>query len=145
MRALALALVFFAELAAWAAYAFVAYWYFGAGTWGWVAAAVAFAVVTLVWGVLASPRSRAPHAVKVATKVVVYVAAILLLVMILGALVLAATLAILALVGHVGVAVTGATPEHAFRAPLPADQEVRRGSVRSGTESPERRPAAGQL
>ncbi len=69
--------VMLAELFAWAAIGYAVYRIAGSD---WTAAAIAAVVVLLVlvaWGKLASPRATASPAVSLATKLVVYAAAVL--------------------------------------------------------------------
>jgi len=76
MRGLFLVLLFFAELAAWAAIGVSAYLMAGNG-WRRALVAGGVVVVTLVlWGLLASPKSVAPRPVKLVVQLVVFAAAV---------------------------------------------------------------------
>lgn len=77
-----LALVFAAELAAWAAIGYAAYVLVGGGWQGAAAALLAVVVATVAWGRLASPKARAPAMAAATTKVVTFGGATLLLVLV---------------------------------------------------------------
>jgi len=72
MRVVFLALAFLAELAAWSALGVAAFVIAGGGWRGWIAAAITVAIVTTVWGLLASPKAKAPAAAGLATKILVF-------------------------------------------------------------------------
>lgn len=72
MRVVFLALAFLAELAAWSALGVAAFVIAGGGWRGWIAAAITVAVVTTVWGLVASPKAKAPAAASLATKILVF-------------------------------------------------------------------------
>ena len=72
MRVDFLALAFLAELAAWSTLGVAAFVLAGGGLRGWIAAAITVAVVTTVWGLIASPKAKAPAAASLATKILVF-------------------------------------------------------------------------
>jgi hypothetical protein len=82
MRVVFLALAFLAELAAWSALGVAAFVLAGGGWQGWVAAITTAAVVITVWGLVASPKAKAPAAAGLATKILVFGGAAVALVLI---------------------------------------------------------------
>lgn len=74
-RGLFLLLIFLAELAAWAAIGLAAYSLAPNG-WGIPLAVGAAAVTLVLWGLLASPKAKAPPAVKIVVQWVVFAAAV---------------------------------------------------------------------
>lgn len=118
MRVVFLALTFIAELAAWSALGVAAYLLAGGGWHGWVAAIITIVVVITAWGLLASPKAKAPAVVGLVTKIVVFGGSVVALAL-TGHPFWAAALGLLIVVSHVGVGAT--TP----RAPLPAQETPR--------------------
>jgi 4-amino-4-deoxy-L-arabinose transferase-like glycosyltransferase len=100
-----LALVFLSELAAWAAIGVAAYLLAGGGWKGWVAAILAVVVAIVAWGLMASPRAKAPAVAGLVTKVVVLGGSVVLLGLV-GHPFWAAALGLLIVVAHAGVRVT---------------------------------------
>jgi len=96
-----LALVFGAELAAWAAIGVVVHHLAGGGWPGALAGAAAAALAILAWVRWAAPRAAAPPALALATKVVVFGSGVALLAL-SGYAAWALALAALVLVAHLG-------------------------------------------
>lgn len=105
MNVVFLALVFLAEVAAWTAIGVAAYTLAGGGWKGWVAAILAIAVAVVAWGLLASPKAKAPPVASLFTKVLVFGGSVVLLVLI-GHPFWAAALGLLIVVAHGGVRAT---------------------------------------
>jgi hypothetical protein len=110
-----LALAFLAELAAWSALGVAAYRFAGGGWQGWVAAVVTVLVVVTVWGLVASPRAKAPAPAGLVVKILVFGGSVVVLA-VAGHPWWAASLGALILVALVGVRAT--TP----RTDLPVSQ-----------------------
>lgn len=72
MRVVFLTLAFLAELAAWSALGVAAFVLAGGGWQGWVAAFTTVVIVITVWGLVASPKAKAPAAAGLATKILVF-------------------------------------------------------------------------
>ena len=109
-----LALAFLAELVAWSGLGMAAYQCAGRGWQGWVAAIVTVAIVITVWGLVASPRAKAPPTVGLATRIIVFAGALAALTL-AGQLVWAAVLAVLLVVSQWGIRAT--TPAASPAAP----------------------------
>jgi hypothetical protein len=105
MSVIFLALVFLAELAAWSAIGVAAYTLAGGGVRGWVAAIIAVLVVIVVWGLVASPRAKAPAVAGLITRIVVFAGSVLLLALV-GHPFWAAAVGLLIVVAHGGVSAT---------------------------------------
>lgn len=67
-----LSLAFLAELAAWSALGVAAFVLAGGGWQGWVAALTTVVIVIMAWGLVASPKAKAPAAAGLATKILVF-------------------------------------------------------------------------
>lgn len=107
LRWVTLTLLFVAELLAWAGWARLAYVLVGGGALGWLAAVIAFGVVTTIWALTASPR--ATHGGRLLTPLVmiaVYAVAVLAW-WLAGPRALALVLAVLALLTHAVIARIG--------------------------------------
>lgn len=102
MRPLFLTLVFAAELAAWGAIGYAAHALTGGGAVGWAAAVASVVAATLAWGRFASPKATASREAALATKVLTFGGACVLLGLTAG-WVWAGALAGLVVVAHVGV------------------------------------------
>ena len=72
MRVVFLTLAFLAELAAWSALGVAAFVLAGGGWQGWVAAFTTVVIVITMWGLIASPKAKAPAAAGLATKILVF-------------------------------------------------------------------------
>ena len=72
MRVVFLTLAFLAELAVWSALGVAAFVLAGGGWQGWVAALTTVVIVITVWGLVASPKAKAPAAAGLATKILVF-------------------------------------------------------------------------
>lgn len=112
-----LALAFLAELVAWSGLGMAAYVFAGRGWQGWVAAIITVVVVITVWGLVASPKAKAPASVGLATRIIVFGGAAIALT-VAGQLVWAAALALLIGVSQGGIrATTTPSPPLADAAP----------------------------
>ena len=100
-----LALAFLAELVAWSGLGVAAFELAGGGWHGWLAAAVTVIVVLAVWGLVASPKAKAPAAAGLATRVVVFCSAAVALTL-TGHPVWAGALALLIGISQGGIRVT---------------------------------------
>jgi Protein of unknown function (DUF2568) len=110
MSVVFLALAFLAELAAWSALGVAAYRLAGGGWQGWVAAAITVAVVITMWGLVASPKAKAPATASLVTKVVVFGGSVVALAL-AGHPIWAAALGLLIVVARVGVRATTPHPK----------------------------------
>ncbi len=102
MNVVFLALTFLAELAAWSAIGVAAYALAGGGWKGWVAAIITVVVVIVVWGLVASPKAKAPPVAGLITRVVVLGDSLVLLALV-GHPFWAAALGLLIVLAHGGV------------------------------------------
>lgn len=118
-----LASAFLAELAAWGAIGVAAYALAGGGAKGWVAAIVTVLVVIVVWGLVASPKAKAPAAAGLVTKIAVFGGSVVLLAVV-GHPFWAAALGLLIVVAHAGVRAT--TPLGARRVEGPPAESPER-------------------
>jgi 4-amino-4-deoxy-L-arabinose transferase-like glycosyltransferase len=100
-----LALAFLAELVAWSGLGMAAYVLAGRGWLGWVVAIITVVVVITVWGLVASPKAKAPAAAGLATRIIVFAGAVVALTF-AGQLVWAGLLALLIGVSQGGIRAT---------------------------------------
>ena len=100
-----LALAFLAELAAWSALGAAVYRFTGGGWQGWIAAVAIVLVVVTVWGLVASPKAKAPAPAGLVVKILVFGGSVVVLAL-AGSPWWAAALGVLILVALVGVGAT---------------------------------------
>jgi hypothetical protein len=105
MNVVFLALAFLAELAAWGAIGVATYVLAGSGVRGWLAAIIGVLVAIVLWGLVASPKAKAPPVAGLVTKVVEFGGAVALLALV-GHPFWAAALGLLIVVAHAGVRAT---------------------------------------
>jgi hypothetical protein len=105
MNVVFLAMTFLAELAAWSTIGVAAYALAGGGWKGSVAAIITVVVVIVVWGLVASPKAKAPPIAGLVTRVVVLGGSVVLLALV-GHPFWAAPLGLLIVLAHGGVSAT---------------------------------------
>lgn len=114
-----LALAFLAELVAWSGLGMAAFQLAGRGWQGWLAAIITVVVVITVWGLVASPKAKAPAAAGLATRIIVFAGTVIALTF-AGQLVWAGVLALLIGVSQGGIRATTPAALHSLLGTLPS-------------------------